>query len=130
MFKSNKDRLKGGKADNIPDSKFDKMELKLGQKHEKEHTKDPNLAKEIAKDHIVEDPKYYDKLAKIEGDTKNEALDSAADPVYNAESDGSKRAAAVAAPIKIKLVKKIAESSFMASGAVSLAPTAPDKKEE
>lgn len=124
------DKLKGGKADNMPDSKFDKNKLKSGQQHEREHTKDPNLAKEIAKDHIVEDPKYYDKLKKIEGDTKNEALDSAAKPVYTMESGTSKSGASHGAPIKIKLVKKIDESSFMASGAVSLAPTAPDKNED
>jgi hypothetical protein len=35
-----------------------------GVKHEKEHTTDPKVAREIAMDHIKEDPKYYDKLDK------------------------------------------------------------------
>lgn len=41
-------------------------QLKKGIKIEKEHTKRPDIAKEIASDHIGEDPKYYDKLEKIE----------------------------------------------------------------
>jgi hypothetical protein len=48
--------------------------LAQGQKVELEHTDDKAKAYEIAKDHIFEDPKYYDKLAKIEGET-NEAED-------------------------------------------------------
>jgi hypothetical protein len=31
-----------------------------------EHTTDPEIAKEIATDHLMEDPNYYDKLEKIE----------------------------------------------------------------
>lgn len=41
-------------------------ELKKGIKVEHEHTKDNNTARKIAMDHLVEDPKYYTKLAKIE----------------------------------------------------------------
>jgi hypothetical protein len=40
--------------------------LKKGQKVEMEHTSDSDAAYEIAKDHIFEDPNYYDKLATIE----------------------------------------------------------------
>lgn len=47
--------------------------LEKGQKVEMEHTDDAAKAQEIAKDHIFEDPKYYDKLAKIEGEPTNEA---------------------------------------------------------
>ena len=43
-----------------------KSELKKGIKVEKEHTADINIAKEIAMDHLVEDPNYYTKLAGIE----------------------------------------------------------------
>lgn len=43
-----------------------KSELKKGIKVEKEHTTDINIAKEIAMDHLVEDPRYYTKLADIE----------------------------------------------------------------
>jgi len=31
-----------------------------------EHTTDREVAKEITLDHLFEDPKYYDKLAKVE----------------------------------------------------------------
>jgi hypothetical protein len=48
-------------------------DLKKGMKVEMEHTTDVNIAKEIAFDHLYEDPKYYDKLAKIET-PKNEAF--------------------------------------------------------
>ena len=41
-------------------------DLKKGMKVEMEHTTDVNVAKEIAFDHLYEDPKYYDKLAKME----------------------------------------------------------------
>jgi hypothetical protein len=42
-----------------------KQELKKGIKVEKEHTDDVKRAARIAMDHLVEDPKYYTKLAKI-----------------------------------------------------------------
>jgi hypothetical protein len=41
-----------------------KKELELGIKTEMEHTSDPKIAKEIALDHLFEDPKYYTKLKK------------------------------------------------------------------
>ena len=37
-----------------------------GTKVEMEHTDDPDVARETAMDHVFEDPKYYDKLAKME----------------------------------------------------------------
>ena len=48
-------------------------DLKKGMKIEMEHTTDVNVAKEIAFDHLYEDPKYYDKLAKIEKGDVNES---------------------------------------------------------
>ena len=46
----------------------DKLEKQLekGIKVEAEHTTDKAIAREIAMDHLFEDPKYYDKLSKIE----------------------------------------------------------------
>ena len=41
-------------------------ELQMGIKVEMEHTSDREIAKEIALDHLYEDPKYYTKLADIE----------------------------------------------------------------
>jgi len=44
--------------------------LEKGIKIEKEHTDDESQAREIAMDHLWEDPKYYDKLEKIEESKK------------------------------------------------------------
>ena len=63
------DILHGGEADNMPDSAFPKKELAEGKKHEHEHTDNDQIADEIAKDHLQEDPKYYEKVEEIEGKT-------------------------------------------------------------
>jgi len=55
-------KASGGKASGMPDNKFDKTQLSMGKKVETEHTSNKNTAKEIAKDHLVEQPKYYNKL--------------------------------------------------------------------
>lgn len=60
------DRLPGGKADFAPASRFPKKKLEAGVRHEREHTSDADLAAEIARDHLVEDPDYYQKLKKVE----------------------------------------------------------------
>lgn len=44
------------------------QQLDKGIKIELEHTKDRSVAREIALDHLGEDPKYYDKLARVELD--------------------------------------------------------------
>ena len=43
-----------------------KEKIKQGVKVEMEHTTDPKVAFEIAKDHVWEDLNYYDKLQKME----------------------------------------------------------------
>jgi len=58
--------LTGGEGDKRPDSDFDATALKQGIKVEFEHTTSRAVAKEIAKDHLTEDPQYYKKLATIE----------------------------------------------------------------
>jgi hypothetical protein len=47
-------------------SDFNQTELKRGTKVETEHTKNKQIAMRIAMDHLVEDPRYYQKLARIE----------------------------------------------------------------
>lgn len=55
-----KDLMPGGKGDNKPDSDFNEEQLSNGAKQEQEeHGLDSNRAKEIAKDHLTEDPNYY-----------------------------------------------------------------------
>jgi hypothetical protein len=60
------DRLFGGKADGKPDSKYDPHELAMGKQVEQEHTSDPQLAEEIAKDHLEEIKDYYTRLKRME----------------------------------------------------------------
>jgi hypothetical protein len=45
-------------------------QLDKGIKVEMEHTKDKDLAKKIAMDHLYEVPDYYDKLKKAENSPK------------------------------------------------------------
>jgi len=61
-----KDLLQGGKADNILAGDFSADSLAEGAKHEHEHTRNDQVAKEIAKDHLSEDPQYYEKVKEIE----------------------------------------------------------------
>lgn len=53
-----RDKLPGGPADNMPDSAFDPKQLATGRKEESEHTDVPEVAGEIAKDHLVTGKKY------------------------------------------------------------------------
>lgn len=46
---------------------FDPKELRRGTRVEREHFPDKRLAERVAMDHLVEDPRYYRKLAKMEG---------------------------------------------------------------
>lgn len=57
--KYNADKIIGGLGDGMPDWKFDPDQLFEGTRHEMEHTNDPEIAEEITKDHLVEDPYYY-----------------------------------------------------------------------
>jgi hypothetical protein len=66
--------MKGGKADKLTLPKIAKKhgvpiedlmtQFKLGMKTEMEHTDNKKQAKEIAMDHLAENPKYYTKLKK------------------------------------------------------------------
>lgn len=72
-----KEKIKGGLSDNKTLSQIAekhkivilrplKKQLEMGIKVEMEHTKDEKTAKEIAMDHLWEDPRYYTKLKKVE----------------------------------------------------------------
>lgn len=73
----NEDKIKGGLSDKMSlkdiAKKHDTTEKELqkqldkGIEVEMEHTDKKSVAKEIAMDHLFEDPKYYDKLGKMEG---------------------------------------------------------------
>ena len=70
------EKLKGGKADNKPDEDFDKEQLAAGIKVEREHTSDPDKAKEVAKDHLTEIPDYYKRLKVMESKADKEVKKS------------------------------------------------------
>lgn len=59
-----------------------KKELAKGIKIEMEHTEDKKIAKEIALDHLYEDPNYYSKLKKIEKKEFKEATGSSSSGQY------------------------------------------------
>jgi len=63
--------LQVGKHKDVPDEQFDAEQLNMGIEIEKEHTDDPALAKEIAKDHLAEIPDYYTRLKKMESEAKS-----------------------------------------------------------
>ena len=63
---SKADKIPGGLADNKKSSDFNSEQLKAGIKVEMEHTKDENIAREIAMDHLTEDSEYYKKLKEVE----------------------------------------------------------------
>lgn len=69
------DQISGGEADDYEPKDFDQKTLEQGKEVEMEHTDDPELAEEIAMDHMVETTKnegtpiesdYYKELAKLE----------------------------------------------------------------
>lgn len=59
------DKIPGGKGDKAKPSDFDPSQLRMGIAVEMEHTKSRRLAREIAMDHLSEDPRYYTKLKKV-----------------------------------------------------------------
>ena len=61
-----KEAIPGGLAAGKSDVDFDPEQIAKGIKVELEHTGDREKAKEIARDHLVENPKYYDYLKEME----------------------------------------------------------------
>lgn len=59
-----KNKLVGGKGDNLSPDDFDPDEIAMGLQVEMEHTTDPDVAMEITLDHLAENPKYYSLLKK------------------------------------------------------------------
>lgn len=97
------EKLEGGESDKMTiydiakKHKFDvkKLEVQLnnGIGVEMEHTKNKKIAREIAMDHLFEDPNYYKKLKKIEN---NEATGSGSSgayvgPLFGGKSDFIKK---------------------------------------
>jgi len=66
LTEGRKQKLKGGKGDKLTADQVNYYEFTKGWKHELEHTDDIDKAKEIAIDHLAEDPNYYTRLEMIE----------------------------------------------------------------
>lgn len=63
--------IKGvGKHKEVPVTKFDPEQIKMGLEVEKEHTDSEAIAQQIAKDHLAEIPDYYTRLKKMEDEAK------------------------------------------------------------
>jgi hypothetical protein len=65
--------IPGGKAEGKPASDFPSDQIQKGVGVEKEHTPNPAMAKEIAKDHLEEFPNYYTALDEMETKLKKSA---------------------------------------------------------
>ena len=85
------EEIEGGMADDEPDDDFPTDELAKGKKVEKEHTNSKEKAKEIAKDHLKEDKKYYTKLHEMEKKAHDsvqkiaKAMASSGEPLLDAD---------------------------------------------
>jgi hypothetical protein len=101
----NEDEIEGGLADNKTvediakkhrvDVNVIKKQLDMGVKVEREHTNNKERAIEIALDHLVEFPDYYDRLRKMEKRAKKEetkeATTSSSVGAYDAPFGGPKK---------------------------------------
>jgi len=56
--------IPGGYAAGKSAKDFDSSQLRAGMRVEMEHTTEPDIAREIAMDHLMEDPRYYEKLLR------------------------------------------------------------------
>lgn len=66
LFKEDEDNvLIGGLGDELDEEDVDAEELEMGIQVEMEHTKDKNIAREVALDHLSETSDYYTKLKAI-----------------------------------------------------------------
>ena len=54
-------KLPGGVGDKSTTDQVNPTQLSIGIQIEMEHTNDLDIAKEIAMDHLTEDPEYYTK---------------------------------------------------------------------
>ena len=80
-----------------------KKQLIKGIKVEKDHTNDESKAREIAMDHLTENPNYYDELEKIGLDEVTDASSSGGyDMPFNSQNKNN--------PLKIEGVKSIKKS--------------------
>jgi hypothetical protein len=136
-FEEGNEKLKGGRADNktfkdlvsknlTKGTEYGKIESRLktqlnkGIKVEMEHTSDKRKAKEIALDHLFEDPKYYDKLKKIEGKeaTGSGSVGAYSAPVFGGDNQFWERSRSETPNLKESDVEKVEATEATGSGSV------------
>lgn len=83
-------KLVGGVGDETPESDVDEEQLEMGKETEKEHTSDKGVAKEIAMDHLTEDPEYYSKLKEVEGDEQEPEQEAEAEEDEEEDEEADK----------------------------------------
>lgn len=105
-------------------AKHIKKQLQKGIKVELEHTDDKEMAKEIAMDHLWEDPNYYSKLENMEKET-NEMTDSSSSGSY-ASAFGSIQTKGDIKKIYNAKLTEATDSSTSSAGAYD-APFTPNK---
>ena len=91
-IQTRKDLVPGGRGDKLSEKDVDPEQLRMGIEVEKEHTKNAVLAKEIALDHLAENPKYYTALKKMEKGFKESADDQSAAQAAKAWQQAEERA--------------------------------------
>jgi predicted nucleotidyltransferase len=74
IMETHTDHIHGGFADEDSPNDFDREQLKIGIEIEMEHTNDPELAKEIAMDHLSEIPDYYTRLKAMEKQAEKDGM--------------------------------------------------------
>jgi hypothetical protein len=138
VTKEEQEKFKGGVADNktLEDiaKKHDKKgyyhiddmvsslkkQLVKGIKVEMEHTKDKSKAREIAMDHLWENPNYYDKLKKVESKEATGSGSSGAysGPVFGGDDAFWERSRRETPKLKESDVEKVEAKEATTSGSV------------
>ena len=116
--------LRGGLADGLTNRDFNAAALAAGTAVEREHTTDKAKAQEIARDHLKEDPRYYQKLKKIE-----KAAGYETDGVAKANQVGRKVLPAWSTSIKTpagarRAAAMVSQQPYAPGGAKSMTPAA------
>ena len=93
-------------------------QLNKGTKVEMEHTQDKSKAKEIAMDHIFEDPNHYDKLEKIESKEATGSGSSGAyvGPVFGGDNEFWKRSKSENPKLKESEIEKVEAKEATTTG--------------
>lgn len=113
FFVAGDDQIPGGVADGISSEEFDPTQIEMGVAVEKEHTSDPNVAEEIATDHLAEFPDYYDRLQEMEDSAKEEMASS---DEYDSEGDPKEGSCKTAQVVSLEDVARYLNEDVVENG--------------